>query len=496
MNKYIMAMDQGTTSCRCFLYDRRGGIASSAQKEFGQIYPKPGWVEHDPMEILAAQISVAKEALERIGATYENIEAIGITNQRETTVVWDKNTGKPVYNAIVWQCRRTAEICDELKDKGLSGKFREKTGLPIDAYFSATKIKWILDNMVGARERAEKGDLLFGTVDAWLIWNLTGGKAHVTDYSNASRTMLFNINNLKWDEEILEELGIPAAMLPSVLPSSHYYGHTAADIFGGAIKITGAAGDQQAALFGQACFEKGEAKNTYGTGCFLLQNTGDVPVFSNNGLLTTIAWGLGGKITYALEGSVFVAGAAVQWLRDEVKLIKSAAETSDTAAKAGDSGGVYIVPAFAGLGAPYWEQHARGAVFGITRGTKDSHIVRAALESIAYQTYDLVKAMEADSGVELPLLKVDGGAAANDFLMQFQADIIKKNVKKPSSVETTSLGAAYLAGLETGYWAGMEDILKNSPDSLMYSPAMAEDERSRLLQGWEKAVRCCIQWGK
>ena len=496
MKKYIIAMDQGTTSSRCLIYDRGGRIISSAQKEFSQIYPKPGWVEHDPMEIWSTQIGVAQEALYRVNATYENIEAIGITNQRETTIIWDKATGAPVYNAIVWQCRRTAEICDGLAEKGLAGKFKEKTGLPIDAYFSGTKIKWILDNVDGARERAGNGELLFGTVDTWLIWKLTGGKAHVTDYSNAARTMLFNIKELKWDKEILEILDIPEMLLPEALPSSYSYGYTEPHIFGGRIKIAGAAGDQQAALFGQACFKKGEAKNTYGTGCFLLENTGGSPVYSQNGLLTTIAWGIGGRVAYALEGAVFIAGATVQWLRDEMKLVKSAGETEEMALKVPDSNGVYVVPAFVGLGAPYWEPYARGAVFGLTRGSNSYHLIRAALESIAYQTYDLIHAMEKDSGIKLSSLKVDGGAAANDFLMQFQADIIGKEVKRPISVETTSLGAAYLAGLETGYWEDEEDIIENWSQGMAFAPSISEGKRAELIKGWDRAVRCCIEWGR
>jgi len=496
MKKYIMAMDQGTTSSRCMIYDRSGNIVSSAQKEFRQIYPAPGWVEHDPMEIWSTQVSVAHEALLRIDATYENIEAIGITNQRETTVVWDKATGEPVCNAIVWQCRRTAGICAGLKEKGLSEKFREKTGLMIDAYFSATKIKWILDNVPGVKSRAHKGELLFGTIDAWLIWKLTGGSLHVTDYSNASRTMLFNIRELKWDDEILEELEIPRSMLPEALPSSYSYGETDQHVFGGKVKIAGIAGDQQAALFGQACFKKGEAKNTYGTRCFLLMNTGESPVDSSNGLLTTIAWGIGGKVFYALEGSAFVAGATVQWLRDEVKLIQTAEGSADMAFKAGGNNGVYFVPAFVGLGAPYWEQYARGAIFGLTRGANDCHITRAALESIAYQTYDLISTMEKDSGIRLSSLKVDGGAAANDFLMQFQADILGAEVRKPASVETTALGAAYLAGVETGYWSDEEDMAANWSPGRTYTPSMTGEHRRELLLGWGRAVKCCIKWGR
>ncbi|MCL1983005.1 MAG: glycerol kinase GlpK [Clostridiales bacterium] len=496
MKKYMMAMDQGTTSSRCLIFDRGGNVISSAQKEFPQIYPRPGWVEHDPMEIWSTQIGVAQEALYKVNATFGDIEAIGIANQRETTVVWDKNTGMPVCNAVVWQCRRTAKACDELKEKGLSDKFREKTGLLIDAYFSATKIKWILDNVEGARQRAERGELLFGTIDTWLIWKLTGGDAHVTDYSNASRTMLFNIRELEWDREILDELGIPASMLPKVLPSSCLYGYTQPHIFGGRIKISGAAGDQQAALFGQACFKKGEAKNTYGTGCFLLMNTGDVPVDSKNGLLTTVAWGIGDQVDYALEGSVFIAGAAVQWLRDEMKLIKTAAESSEMAQMVDNNNGVYIVPAFVGLGAPYWQPYARGAITGLTRGANNFHVIRAALESIAYQTCDLIAAMEKDSGISLSSLKVDGGASENEFLMQFQADILMKPVRKPVSVETTAVGAAYLAGLEAGYWSSKDDITANWAQGRAYEPAMGREKRGELVAGWEKAVKSCMQWGK
>jgi len=496
MKKYIMAIDQGTTSCRCIIYDRNGNAVSSAQKEFTQVFPKPGWVEHDPMEIWSTQIGTCQEALHRMSATHEDIETIGITNQRETTIVWDKNTGEPVYNAIVWQCRRTADLCNELKSRGLSAKFKEKTGLPIDAYFSATKIKWMLDHVCGARQKAQNGELLFGTIDTWLIWKLTGGKVHATDYSNASRTMLFNIKTLQWDEEILEELGIPAKMLPNVLPSSYLYGDTQSPIFGGSIKITGVAGDQQAALFGQTCFQKGEAKNTYGTGCFLLMNTGEVPVDSHNGLLTTIAWGIGDKIMYALEGSVFVAGAAVQWLRDEMKLIESSAESAEMALKVEDSNGVYVVPAFVGLGAPYWEPYARGAIFGLTRGANNCHIVRATLESIAYQTYDLINAMQKDSGIHLASLKVDGGAAMNDVLMQFQADMLNTPVRRSSSVETTSLGAAYLAGLETGYFRDEEEILSNGSSDAIYMPSMCGEKRTELINGWQRAVRACLEWSK
>ena len=456
MAKYIMALDAGTTSNRCILFNEKGEICSMAQKEFTQHFPKPGWVEHDAGEIWATQLQVAREAISRIGAKPEEIAAIGITNQRETTIVWDKHTGKPVCHAIVWQCRRTAEYCDSLKERGLTDKFREKTGLVIDAYFSATKVKWILDHVEGARERAERGELLFGTVETWLIWKLTKGKVHVTDYSNASRTMLFNINTLQWDEEILRELDIPRSMLPEAKPSSCIYGYADASFFGGEIPIAGAAGDQQAALFGQTCFHAGEAKNTYGTGCFLLMNTGEKPVFSKNGLVTTIAWGIDGKVNYALEGSIFVAGAAIQWLRDELRLIDSASMTEYMAQNVEDSNGCYVVPAFTGLGAPYWDQYARGTIVGLTRGVNKDHIVRATLESLAYQVNDVLEAMKADSGIDLAALKVDGGASANNFLMQTQADISNAPVNRPKCVETTAMGAAYLAGLAVGYWNSPE----------------------------------------
>lgn len=496
MKKYIMALDQGTTSSRCILYNKKGEIVSSAQKEFTQLYPKPGWVEHDAMEIWSTQVGVAQEAMLRIGATCENIEAVGITNQRETTVIWDRKTGLPVFNAIVWQCRRTAEYCDLLKSKGLSEKIRQKTGLPIDAYFSGTKIHWILENVAGARERAEAGELLFGTIETWLIWKLTGGRVHITDYSNASRTMLFNINTLDWDQEILNELGIPPGMLPDPRPSSQIYGMTDSSILGGEIPIAGAAGDQQAALFGQACFTEGEAKNTYGTGCFMLMNTGPKPVFSRHGLVTTIAWGIEDTISYALEGSIFVAGAAIQWLRDEVKLISNAADSEQMAESVPDTNGVYLVPAFVGLGAPYWDPYARGTIVGLTRGANRFHIVRAALESLAYQTSDVLKAMEEDSGIKLTSLKVDGGACANNFLMQFQADVINVPVKRPLSIETTALGAAYLAGLATGHWKSREDVLENWQVSRVFEPQMQEDRREELLKGWEKAVKTSLGWAK
>lgn len=496
MKTYIMALDQGTTSCRCVLYDRQGKIVSMAQKEFRQIYPQAGWVEHDAMEIWSTQMGVAQEALLKIDGTYQNIQAIGITNQRETTVVWDKETGQPVYNAIVWQCRRTAQYCDELKDRGLTDMFQEKTGLLIDPYFSVTKLRWILENVEGAREKAEQGKLLFGTIETWLIWKMTGGKAHVTDYSNASRTMLFNINTLRWDADILKELDIPACMLPEPVASSQVYGETDANIFGGPILIAGAAGDQQAALFGQACFQAGEAKNTYGTGGFLLMNTGSQPVHSKNGLLTTIAWGLSGTVSYVLEGSVFVCGAAIQWLRDEMEILHDAAESERMARSVPDSNGIYVVPAFVGLGAPYWDPYARGAVLGITRGANKNHLVRATLESMAYQTNDLIKVMEKDTGQELVSLKVDGGASANDFLMGFQCDILGKAVLRPECVETTSLGAAYLAGLACGYWDSEDDILDNWQMDREFAPDMEALKRKALLAGWEKAVTCVLGWAK
>ncbi len=496
MGKYIMALDQGTTSSRCILYDKKGRIISSAQKEFTQIYPKAGWVEHDAMEIWSTQMGVAQEALLKINGTYEDIDAIGITNQRETTVVWDKKTGVPIYNAIVWQCRRTAEYCDSLKEQGLSEKIREKTGLLIDAYFSGTKLKWILDNVPGAREKAEKGELLFGTIETWLIWKLTDGRVHVTDYSNASRTMMFNINTLEWDEEILRLLAVPKPMLPQPRPSSEIYGVTSEKIFGGAIPIGGAAGDQQAALFGQTCFHPGEGKNTYGTGCFLLMNTGEKPVFSSNGLVTTIAWGIDDKVEYALEGSVFVCGAAIQWLRDEMDIIESAPESEKMALAVPDSNGVYVVPAFVGLGAPYWDPYARGAVLGITRGANKYHLVRATLESMAYQTKDLIDAMAEDMGFDMQSLKVDGGACANNFLMQFQADILGCEVKRPQCIETTSLGAAYLAGLATGFWKNKEDVIENWQVDRTFLPDMKEEKKGVLLSGWKKAVGCVRGWAK
>lgn len=496
MKQYVMALDAGTTSNRCILFDEKGTMCSMAQKEFNQHFPQPGWVEHDANEIWSSQLGVAVEAMQKCGATAAQIAAIGITNQRETTVVWDKNTGEPVHRAIVWQCRRTAEYCDTLKKKGLVDMFRQKTGLVIDAYFSGTKLKWILDNVSGARERAEKGELLFGTVETWLIWKLTRGKVHVTDYSNASRTLLFNINTLEWDDEILRELNIPKCMLPQAKASSCVYGQTDVSFFGGAIPIAGAAGDQQSALFGQTCFRAGEAKNTYGTGCFLLMNTGETPVFSKNGLVTTIAWGLDGKVNYALEGSIFVAGAAVQWLRDELRLLDSAADSQDMANKVEDTNGCYVVPAFTGLGAPYWDQYARGTVVGLTRGVNKYHIIRATLESIAYQVCDVLDAMKSDSGIELKALKVDGGASANDFVMQAQADFIGAPVHRPKCVETTAIGAAYLAGLAVGYWDSKEDVVKNWVIDGQFLPTMPEGEREKRLRGWHKAVKYAFDWAK
>ncbi|MFR1725360.1 glycerol kinase GlpK [Emergencia timonensis] len=496
MNKYILALDQGTTSSRCIIYNKKGEMVSVAQKEFHQFYPQQGWVEHDADEIWSTQMTVAHEAMLKAGVTYQNIEAIGITNQRETTVVWDKHTGQPVHHAIVWQCRRTAEYCDQLMEQGLAAQFKEKTGLLIDAYFSATKLRWILENVEGARERAEAGDLLFGTIETWLIWKMTGGRVHVTDYSNASRTMMFNINTLQWDDEILSILDIPKSMLPEPRPSSEVYGETESTLFAGPIKIAGAAGDQQAALFGQTCFQQGEAKSTYGTGCFLLLNTGEKPVYSENGLLTTIAWGLDGKVNYALEGSVFVCGAAIQWLRDELSLMKNSAESERMALSVADANGVYVVPAFVGLGAPYWDPYARGAIFGLTRGANKNHLVRATLESLAYQASDLLGAMASDLGKELVSLKVDGGACANNFLMQFQSDILGKDVLRPQCIETTSLGAAYLAGLATGYWKNQDDVLENWQIDRTFTPSMADEQRQTLLSGWKKALERTIGWAK
>lgn len=496
MPKYIMALDAGTTSNRCILFDHEGNVCSKAQKEFRQIFPNPGWVEHDANEIWSTQLGVAVEAMSKIGATAEDIAAIGITNQRETAIVWDKNTGEPVYNAIVWQCRRTSEMADELIARGLEDTIRSKTGLRIDAYFSATKIKWILDNVEGARAKAEAGDLLFGTVETWFIWKLTKGRVHVTDYSNASRTMLFNINTLEWDEDILEILDIPKSMLPEPKPSSCVYGMADPSFFGAEIPIAGAAGDQQAALFGQTCFVEGEAKNTYGTGCFLLMNTGEKPVFSKNGLVTTIAWGLDGKVNYALEGSIFVAGAAIQWLRDGMKLIDSAEDSEYMAKKAKGTHGTYVVPAFTGLGAPHWDQYARGTIVGITRGTNKNHIIRATLESIAYQVCDVIDAMRADAETDLRTLNVDGGASANDFLMQFQADMLDKPVNRPASVESTALGAAYLAGLAVGYWSSKEEVMKNVQYDRVFIPSIDAEERATKRKGWNKAVKYAYGWAR
>lgn len=494
MAKYIMALDAGTTSSRCILFDKNGTMCSVSQKEFTQHFPKPGWVEHDAMEIWLTQYAVAAEALNQLGATANDIAAIGITNQRETTIVWDKETGEPIHHAIVWQDRRTADYCEALVQKGLTDTFKAKTGLVIDPYFSGTKIRWILENVPGARQKADEGKLLFGTVETWLIWKLTGGKVHITDYSNASRTMLYNIVDLCWDEDIIRELDIPKSMLPEVKPSSCIYGETVSELFGGCIPIAGAAGDQQAALFGQTCFKQGEAKNTYGTGCFLLMNTGKTPVFSNNGLVTTIAWGIDGSVDYALEGSVFVAGSAIQWLRDELKIIDNAADSEYLASKVEDTNGCYIVPAFTGLGAPYWDPYARGAIVGLTRGVNKNHIVRATLESLAFQTYDVINAMEADSKIKLSSLKVDGGASANNLLMQIQSDIIQCPVNRPKCVETTAMGAAYLAGLAVGYWSSKNEVIKNSSIDKVFSPTISMDEQVSKLKKWHKAVACTREW--
>ncbi|MBQ3284654.1 MAG: glycerol kinase GlpK [Ruminococcus sp.] len=496
MKRYIMALDSGTTSNRCILFDQEGNMRSVAQKEFTQYFPQPGWVEHDANEIWQSQLSVAREAMRKIGATYDEIAAIGITNQRETTIVWDKKTGQPVCHAIVWQCRRTAEYTDELTERGLTDSFRQKTGLVIDPYFSATKLRWILENVEGARERAEHGDLLFGTVDTWLMYKLSKGRIHVTDYSNASRTMLFNINTLEWDEEILKELDIPVSMLPEVKPSSCIYGESDPEFFGGAIPIAGAAGDQQAALFGQTCFDEGEAKNTYGTGCFMLMNTGEKPVFSENGLLTTVAWGLDGKVNYALEGSVYVAGAAIQWLRDELKLIDGSPDSEYFATRVNDTAGCYVVPAFTGLGAPHWDPYARGAIMGLTRGVNKYHLIRATLESLAFQTNDVLHAMELDSGIRLDSLKVDGGASMNNFLMQFQADIMNAPVHRPSCVETTAMGASYLAGLAVGFWTDKEDVKRHWSMEREFLPERGDDWREKEIRGWNKAVAATKGWAK
>ena len=494
--KYIMSLDQGTTSSRCILFDHTGNICSTAQKEFRQIFPQPGWVEHDALEIWRTTLEVAKNAMAKLGAEAEDIAAIGITNQRETTVIWDKETGEPIHNAIVWQCRRTSDIIDDLVERGYSDTIRSKTGLIPDAYFSGSKIKWLLDNVPGARQRAENGELLFGTIDTWLIWNLTGGRIHVTDHTNASRTMIYNIYDLCWDEELLAILDIPKAILPEVKPSTYVYGKTDFELLGGEIPIAGAAGDQQCAMFGQCCFDAGQMKNTYGTGCFLLMNTGDTPVESSHGLVTTIGVGLPHKVKYALEGSIFVAGAAIQWLRDQIDVLTSAKESYQYATSVVDTAGGYVVPAFAGLGAPYWNQHARGCVVGITRGFTRAHLVRATLESLAYQTYDICKAMEQDSGIPITALKVDGGACANNFLMQFQSDILGTDVHRPQCIETTALGAAYLAGLAVGYWESIEDIRNNWTIDRVFTPAMDEARQQKLLKGWHKAVRCAMMWGE
>ncbi len=490
--KYVLALDQGTTSSRAILFDRNGAIVRLAQHEFRQIYPQPGWVEHDPEEIWETQINAAREAVKDINPS--EIACIGITNQRETTVMWDKNTGKAVYNAIVWQSRQTSEICDELKKEGLEPYISENTGLVIDAYFSGTKIKWILDNVPGVRERAEKGDILFGTIDTWLSWNLTGGKAHITDYSNASRTMIYNIKELKWDEKILKALDIPHSVLPEVRQSSEVYENAKKEILGAEIPISGMAGDQQSALFGQLCFQEGMVKNTYGTGCFMLMNTGEKMVKSHNGLVTTIAWGMGGRVEYALEGSIFVAGAAIQWLRDELKIIHDAADSEYFAKKVSDSNGVYVVPAFTGLGAPYWDMYARGAIVGLTRGVNRNHIIRATLESIAYQTKDVIESMIDDSGINLTALKVDGGATANNFLMQFQSDILNVNIERPEVTETTALGASYLAGLAVGFWKSKGEIAQNWSISKKFRPEMDEEKRNKLYEGWKKAVGRSKGW--
>lgn len=496
MSKYIMALDEGTTSARCVIYDKSGNVISVAQKEFTQYFPHSGWVEHDATEIWATQIAVAQEALLMQNLTYRDIAALGITNQRETTVVWDKTTGEPIYNAIVWQCRRTSEYAEELKQKGYEDMIRPKTGLIIDAYFSGTKIKWILDHVDGARERAQRGELLFGTIESWLIWKMTGGKVHVTDYSNAARTMLFNIHELKWDEEILQLLDIPAPMMPKPVECSGHYGETISELFGGPIQITGAAGDQQAALFGETCFRVGEAKCTYGTGSFLLLNTGNKAVLSESGLLTTVAWGVNGEVSYALEGSAFVCGAAIQWLRDEMQFMTESPESEEMAMAAGQDEGVYVVPAFTGIGAPYWEPDARGAIFGITRSTDRNQLVRATLESLAYQNEDLLSAMARDLGQRIIALKVDGGASRNDFLMQFQSDISNMEIVRAKSIESTSLGAAYLAGLAVGYYTSTDDIIANKDVDRNFKPSMSEEVRETKLKGWHKAVNATILLAK
>ncbi|MDR0485512.1 MAG: glycerol kinase GlpK [Elusimicrobiota bacterium] len=496
MSKYLVALDQGTTSSRSIVFDKQGNILSVAQQEFKQIYPQAGWVEHDPMEIWSTQLAVLTQARTRFNLSPNDIAAIGITNQRETTVVWDKKTGEPVYNAIVWQCRRTADYCDSLKAKGFDKVIKEKTGLVVDAYFSGTKVRWILENVPGARKRAEAGELLFGTIDTWLVWKLTNGKVHVTDYSNASRTLLFNIHKLEWDDEILKELNIPKCMLPEAKPSSCVYGTTASEHIGGEVPIAGMAGDQQAALFGQCCFETGMVKNTYGTGCFILMNTGTKAVTSKNGLLTTIAWGLDGKVEYALEGSVFIAGAAIQWLRDGLRMIDNASFTESYANKVSDSNGVYVVPAFVGLGAPYWDQYARGIIVGLTRGVSKEHFIRATVESLAYQSADVVTAMGKDAEAAIKEMRVDGGASANNFLMQFQADVLNVDVVRPKVVESTALGAVYLAGLAVGFYKDKKDILQNVAVDKVFKSTIKDDVRSKLLSGWKEAVNRSLGWEK
>ena len=489
-----MALDQGTTSSRCILFDKQGNIVSLVQREFPQIFPGEGWVEHDPMAIWSTQIAACTEALLKIGGAWSEVSGIGITNQRETVIVWDKSTGVPVYNAIVWQCRRTANICEELKNNGYVELIKSKTGLLLDPYFSASKVAWILDNVEGVRERADRGELVFGTIDTWLIWNLTGGKIHATDYSNASRTMLFNINTLEWDEELLNIFNIPSSMLPSVLPSSHIFGYTDQRILGAELPIGGVCGDQQAALFGQCRFEEGESKNTYGTGAFLLMNTGNKPIITDSGLITTIAWGLDGKVTYALEGSVFVCGAAIQWLRDGLKVIESAQDSEYYAKKVPDSGGVLVVPAFAGLGAPWWDPYARGIIIGITRATTKYHIIRATLESMAYQTADVINLMEESVGIKLKELAVDGGASANDLLLSFQSDVLGVPVERPSCIESTALGAAYLAGLSTGFYSSLEEVRANRQTEKVFEPTEDEESRANKLKRWRRAVERCLDW--
>ena len=496
MKNYILAFDAGTTSQRCLLFDKMGKIVSVAQREITQYYPHPGWVEHDASEIWATQIGVAIEAMQRINVSAEEIAAIGITNQRETTIVWDKNTGEPVMHAIVWQCRRTAEYCDGLKAQGVTEMIRKKTGLELDAYFSASKIHWILGNVPGAREKAERGDLLFGTVDCWLIWKLTQGNCHVTDVSNASRTMLFNIHTMTWDDDLLKLFDIPKAMLPTVCPSSSVYGETELAFFGVPIPIAGVAGDQQAALFGQTCFSAGDVKNTYGTGCFMLMNTGDTPVLSQHGLVTTVAWKIGDKISYALEGSIFVAGAAVQWLRDELRVLDTAPQSEELATAVPDTNGCYVVPAFTGLGAPFWDPYARGTIVGLTRGVNRNHLVRATLESMAYQSLDVLTAMQEDAGLDFTALRVDGGAARNNFLMQFQADMMQRPVYRPASIETTARGAAFLAGLAVGFWPDYEALYALQADDACFTPLMSVEKRDTLQRGWHRAVRCAMGWAK